>query len=236
MNNEEFIHSYLNGQLGEAEKERLRNLFEIDASFKEEWLFQTDMRMVFLELEREQLREKIKAFEFVSQRRKLMQTWLIAASVLLLLGVVTFPFFNYKTSTNKIYASYFEPYKNVVQPMMRGKTSTTLDAEAFSSYEISNYQKALLGFQKLYKTTGKTYYLLYEANALMANGKIKRAIPLLQKQLSFQDAFAEKSSWYLALAYLKTHQITKAKRLFEKIVSQKSFKAEESQLILKELE
>lgn len=238
MNQEEFIRSYLNGRLNETEMAEYQRLLETDPEFRKEVGFQKDLKTAFSKLNSERIKTKLKKFEdeFTPSKRNHLTIWLVAASVLIIIGTGFITFFNNPTSPDKLYLAYFKPYENVVAPITRGQSTEALKTEIFLAYEKENYEKAAEGFNRLYESTNETYYLLYEANALMAKGKVKKAIPLLQKQLNFQDDFAEKTRWYLGLAYLETNQVKKAKKLLQEIVAAKSYNAKKAETILEKLE
>ena len=65
--------------------------------------------------------------------------------------------------------------------------------------------------------------------------KNEQAIKTLLKHQEFKDSFFDKSKWYLALAYLKNNQIEKAKSELTSIVSNKTYKYKEANLLLKSL-
>ncbi len=238
MNQEEFIRSYLNSRLNETEKVEYKRLLATDPEFRKEVEFQTDLKATFSKMTGERMKAKLKTFEdeLAPSKRKPYGIWLAAASVIVIIGVSLSLFLNNNASSDQLYMAYFKPYENVVQPITRGQSEEASKTEIFMAYEKGNYEKAEKGFQKLYETTNETYYLLYQANALMADHQLKKAIPLLEKQLAFNDEFAEKSRWYLALAYLKTGENTRAEELLREIVNKQGYKANAAKEILKKFE
>ena len=246
MNREKLIQDFLNGRLNEQELAEFDALYKTDAGFREEVEFQKDLKASFSSVKRDELKTKLQGFEEELKSKGKVRhlktdkptssykKWLAAACILVIVGIGLMYFFD-KPTANEIYFAHFKTYENVVNPITRGETGKNLADSSFISYEKGEYKKAAEGFAQLFSETGKSYYLLYEANAYLAYEKPEKAIPLLEKQLSYQDEFSEKSKWYLALAYLKTGEIEKAKTLFEEIKVAGSYKAEEAGEIIKDL-
>lgn len=237
MKREELIQAFVEKKLGKEEKAEFDRLFETDPEFREEVAFHNDLKTAFSTMERERLKTKLQQFEseLKAPKQKTYAVWLAAACILVIVGVGLMTFFNKNTAPSQLYADYFEPYENVVAPITRGKTNETTKKYTFVAYEKKEFEKATKGFRTLFENTGESYYLLYQANALMANNQIKEAVPLLEKHLAFKDKFADKSRWYLALAYLKTKEVKKAEKLLRKIVEENAYKTKEAKEILAQL-
>lgn len=252
MNREDLIQDYLHGRLGKRGQAEFDALYESDADFRDEVEFQKNLDAAFSSINKEETKEKLRGFEnemererknpsgvrYLNEGNKTNSTykkWLTAACILVVVGIGLMFFFN-KSTPEQLYYAHFEAYPNVVNPIIRGESETTLANKTFIAYEKGEYEKAITGLSQLYEQTGKGHFLLYQASALLEIGKTEKAIPLLKKQLALDDAFSEKSRWYLALAYLKTGETEKAKRLFKEISSENSYKTEEAKSILSELE
>lgn len=247
MNREKLIQDFLNGRLNEQELAEFDALYKTDAGFREEVEFQKDLKASFSSVKRDELKTKLQGFEEELKSKGKVRhlktdkptssykKWLAAACILVIVGIGLMFFFN-KSTPEQLYYAHFEAYPNVVNPIIRGESETTLANKTFIAYEKGEYEKAITGLSQLYEQTGKGHFLLYQASALLEIGKPEKAIPLLKKQLALDDAFSEKSRWYLALAYLKTGETEKAKRLFKEISSENSYKTEEAKSILSELE
>lgn len=248
MNREEQINAYLHHKLDPKGQEEVEVLYESDKEYKEEMDFQKDLMAAFASLEREQLKTKLQKFEeeiqneektpnTTSKHEKVYKPWMLAAAcILVIVGLGVMGLFNKSADPQAVYSDYFKPYENVVYPLVRGETKKNVESITFIAYEAENFEGTAKNFHTLFENTGKSYYLLYEANAYLAQGKPKKAIPLLQKQLSYEDEFAVKSKWYLALAYLKTREMEKAKQLFKEVKAKGGFKAHEAKEIMSKLE
>lgn len=238
MNKDELIQAYIGNRLGKDKKAEFEALFENDQDFRKEVQFHKDLSAAFSDIERRRMKRKLREFEndLKTPKQNNYAPWLVAASILVIIGIGWMTFFNNPTNTDQLYMAYFEPYENVVGPITRGQSVQAMKTEGFVAYEKGEYEDAAQLFQELYANTGESYYLLYEANALMASDQMKKAVPLLEKHLAINDAFAGKSRWYLALAYLTTDETYQAKILLQKIVKYDGYKAEEAMEILDKLE
>ena len=101
--------------------------------------------------------------------------------------------------------------------------------KAFIAYETGDYELAVSLFSDLYEKDKQPYYLFYKANALLKLEKAKEAIPLLKEHLKTKDTLNEKSTWYLALAYLKIEDKENARTLLQQLVNDKQYKIKRSQ-------
>lgn len=240
MNREELIQAYLHHRLAEDKREEVEEKIASDPTFKEEYEQQVNLNAGFSSLEQARIKTKLQGFENEikdSGKKPNFKEWLVAASILFIVGLgLTVYFTQNQESSTVLYASYFEPYKNVIAPITRGEKEESQQQTAFMAYEKKEYSQAASAFQSLYSTTQKGFYLLYEANAYMALNQTDKAILLLEKHLAMQDPFVQKTRWYLALAYLKEESTPKAIPLLKKLVQEKEFKAAEAQRILNALD
>ncbi|MGY3791631.1 hypothetical protein [Aquimarina sp. 433] len=243
MEREELIDKFLHSELTPAEKEQFDDLLANDISFKEDLDLLSNLKNVAGAEDRDDLRKQMANFEakIAANETKVVPLFnykklLVAASILLIisLGVISLldPF---GVSTNDLYASNFEPYKNVVTPIVRGTADDNEEIAAFSSYENKEYAVSAEQFGKLYEITQKPYFLLYQANALLAIDQTKEAIPLLEQHIALKDELIERGKWYLSLAYLKENQKEKAIQLLEDLSTNGTFKKGDVQKLLNQM-
>lgn len=237
MNRDKLIQAYVLNKLGKEEREEFDQLYKNDAAFRKEVEFHQDMAAAFSEIERKRIKTKLQKFEeeLKAPKPKSYTPWLVAASVLIIVGIGLMNLFDTDGNSDQLYMAYFEPYENVVQPITRGQSIENLKTTVFIAYEKQEYTKAAEGFHQLYESTDETYFLLYEANALMADNQLEKAIPILEKHVAMEDEFVEKSRWYLALAYLKTEKVSQAEKLLQEIKKRNSYKAKDASAILQKL-
>ncbi|MBW1296176.1 hypothetical protein [Aquimarina litoralis] len=232
MEREELIDKYLHSELTAAEQDQFDELLVNDISFKEDVDLLSNLKNVAGAEDRDDLRKQMANFEakIAANDTKVIPLFsykklLVAASILLLVAVGVISLLNpFGVNTEKLYASNFEPYKNVVTPIVRGTTDDNEEITAFSSYENKEFIAAAEQFGKLYETTQKPYFLLYQANALLAADQTSEAIPLLEQHIALKDELIERGKWYLSLAYLKENQKEKAIQLLEDLSNNGTFK------------
>ncbi|MHA7055833.1 tetratricopeptide repeat protein [Aquimarina sp. M1] len=243
MEREELIDKYLRSELTSSEKDQFDTLLENDITFREDVELLKNLKVVTGTESRNELRKTMTNFEakIAVKETKVIPLFnykklLVAASILLLVAIGGTMFFDpFGVSADTLYADNFEPYKNVVTPIVRGSTDDNDEVLAFTSYENKNYKLAADQFGTLYETTERPYFLLYRANALLAISNIKEAIPLLEAHIALQGQLSERGKWYLSLAYLKDNRKEEAITLLDEIVQNGSFKTGDAKKLLQQL-
>ncbi|MEE9349446.1 MAG: tetratricopeptide repeat protein [Flavobacteriaceae bacterium] len=242
MNHDDLINKYLGKELSSTEEVLFNELLKSDAVFKEELTFQTNLKKAISAHDDDVFKNILTRAESEHQQQKVIPLkrsftkWMAAASIIFVLGFSYMLMQNNTTSTNDLFATNFEPYRNVIAPIVRGEEQKDEKSKAFLAYEKGEYEVSVLLFSKLYKITNEPYYLFYQANALLKLERADEAIPLLQEHLKTNDTLTQKTNWYLALAYLKAKETDKAKETLRKVVSEKSYKNKDAVKLLQELE
>ncbi len=214
MKNIDLIDAYFNNSLTPEEQLLFNELLQNDEEFKREYIFQNDLKKVIAINQKENLKSTLQSFEDDIQKNKTFlissKKWIIAASITLLVALGFWSFKNiYYPSTEKLYSQNFEPYRNIIQPIVRGENLNTIEYRAFVAYENKDYHKAINLFNSV-KNPNETYILFYKAMCYLSINKASKAINLLEtlSLLSNQDEdnqkLSNKAYWYLGLAYLKT--------------------------------
>ena len=243
MEREELIYKYLHTTLSPYEKDQFDTLLENDDSFKNEVEFLKNLKIVSGVEDRNELRKNMNDFEakITSKETKVVPLFnykklLVAASILLVIAIGGISLFNpFALDTNVLYANNFEPYKNVVAPIVRGEQDNNEETMAFTSYENKEYEVSTVQFGKLYEATKRPYFLLYQANSFLAIGNTAKAIPLLEQHISFDDQLAERGKWYLSLAYLKENRKKESIALLEELIAKGNFKKGAAEQLLQKL-
>ena len=233
------IQKYLQNRLTPKEELEFNELFKNDMNFKKEVEFQTNLKKVVVHEDANNFKNLIKELEHNVNKPKSKPSytkWLAAASLVLLFGLAYFMTSEKQMTSNTLFASYFEPYRNVVHPLVRGEEQQTEKSIAFLAYEKGDYQKAVTLFTNLYTTTKEPYYLFYKANALLKLERANEAVPLLLEHLKTKDTLTQKTNWYLALAYLKIKEKQKAKELLKKVIANKSYNNLEAKKLLRKID
>ena len=233
------LEKYLIGKLTEEEELLFNEFLKKDTEKRLEVEFQLNLKKVASHVDEADFRKLITKIENQSRQPQIQKNkntkWLVAASITLLLGLGYFYNASQTKATNtELFATYFEPYRNVIHPIVRGTMQQDKQSMAFMAYENGDFAKAVLLFNQLYSTTKEPYYLFYKANSLLKLNKTKEAIPLLLQHLKTKDTLTEKTHWYLALAYLKLEDNKKAKQELQKVIDSGSFKKKDAKKLLTE--
>ncbi|MGB5383945.1 MAG: hypothetical protein WBN19_08845 [Lutimonas sp.] len=243
---EELIEKYFSNSLSGEEAVLFEKLLQKDPDFKEEFLFQKDLKKALERQERADIASGLHELEksYQDKKSKSLKKWLLAASVALLMGLGYAVYHNYKIQQpDYLFATNFEAYRNVVKPIERGVQTEDLEAKAFSAYENGAYYKAINLFNSVVPKD-QEYIQFYKGISYLALDKKTEAIELLlplatkpdDKDAKFQ--WNAKANWYLGLAYLGDGQIEKAISQFLVIVNNPAcdYKKEEAKAILDKLD
>lgn len=239
MEQKDLIEKFIQNRLSSKEKLTFDELLKNDVDFKNEVAFHTNLKKAVKNNDNESFKNLISDLELKVKRpgqKYSYSKWLVAASIILLLGLTYFLTIFNKPSTNDLFASYFQPYENVISPIERSSDQQGEKALAFYTYEEGDYEVAIILFSKLYKSTKEPYYLFYKANALLTLERANEAVPLLLEHLKTEDALTEKTKWYLALAYLKKQENQNAKKLLKEVIKDGNYKTKDAEKLLKEID
>ncbi len=244
--NFELIEKYFSNSLNDEEQIVFNNLLKNDPAFKEEFLFKKDLKKALSHNQRNSLKTTLQKFESDIDKEKVfpLRKWMAAASIVLVLG---FSYFllsdSFNNSSEKLYAEYFEPYRNIVHPVVRGENGNNIESSAFLAYENRKFYKAINLFNSVSNKEDE-YIRFYTAMCHLGLNDNLEAINLLLPIATNETNdnsnlnFKEKANWYLGLAYLNSGDINKAISQFSVVANnpEKSYKKEEAQEILDKLD
>lgn len=187
--------------------------------------FDKNLKKAITAEERKRQKAYLQSVENAIQEPKSKKTrWWIAASVITLIGLSGyFALFNPSVSNEELYDTYFYPYENVVEPIVRNQVNLTKKAQVFNQYELGEYQKAIDGFDQL--TTKDSIDVatinFYKANAYLQLKEFEKAQGVLHQVIeSGNNEWKEESLWYLALISLKLNDENTAKEHLLKLQKQ----------------
>ncbi|MEN8186312.1 MAG: CDC27 family protein [Bacteroidota bacterium] len=246
MDNLDLIEKYFENSLTEKEQALFDDLLKNNQNFQDEFNFQKDLKKVITVNQRESLKSTLQGFEKKLRKTRVIQLkhWAAAASVILILGLGYLIFqTSFNNSSEKIYADYFEPYRNIIHPVVRGERADTIEAIAFAAYENGKYYKAINLFNSV-ENTDADYIKFYEAMCYLKLNKIQEAIDLLLPIATSSNMeesrfnFKQKANWYLGLAYLKNGERNKAISQFSILANypEDVYKKEKAKIILERLD
>lgn len=235
MTREALIEKYILGTLTSEERAQVEEWIKTDPSFKEELEFQSKLKTVIEKEEDTAFKTNLKTYEQAHHRKskRPILRWLVAASFMVL--VVVGSLLYTKSASNTLFAENFQPYANVIQPVVRGNNAEDIKTKAFLAYENEEFELAESHFTTLLNTTSDAYVLFYLANTKLALDKANEAIPLLNSYLSTGENLGSQAQWYLALAHLHLENELQAKLELQKIVKFEGYSMEEATLLLEKL-
>lgn len=248
MENLDLIDRYFENSLSPKEQKLFNDLLQNNSDFKEEYLFQKDLKKVIKISQHEELKSTLSQIEEKADNNygftMIPKKWMIAASLAIIatLGVWGIKSLFYP-SNEAIFEEYFQADRNTVHPVVRGEIIKTIENRAFAAYEAQDYYKAINLFNSV-KNPNDAYILYYKGLCFLALDKKEEAITLLKQVGTSIDSendsinFNEKANWYLALAYLKKDNIEQAISQLTEIRDNpnSSFKKQEVQEILNYLQ
>lgn len=242
MTNETLIENYFSKRLTPDESLEFEKRYKTDFDFKQEVDFLKDLKSVAATEDDEQFKKQLKSYEseIYKTSKNTTSTWLkpliaVAALVFVVLGITFFMADSY--DENQLFSQYFKPSKNVSAPIVRSGANETILNNAFIAYSETEYNEAILFFEKAYQNSKKSELLFYQGNAYLALGETENAIEKLEEHLKYSDVLTNRTHWYLALAYLKTKQPEKAKQELKTFLrSTETFKKDEARSLLKKLD
>jgi len=238
MNTSNYILKYFEGTLSKEELKEFNLLLINDSDFKEEFEFQKELQETLVLNDREHIKNEIQNWGTIKSKRD-FKPWHIAASVLILIGAASWLlFFNTQSnnSTEELYALYFEPYRNIVRPIVRGEHKEDVQSKAFEAYETKKYENAIVYFNELLNEEPNATIAFYKANTLLQLNKPNEAITLLEENVTNSDTLQDRNLWYLALAYLKNNNIDASKKTLKQLLTQSKFKYKEATTLIEKLE
>lgn len=237
MTKEHLIEQHFSKSLSlEAQKE-FDHLMSTDSDFEKAVTFQTNLKTVIAKEEQIKLKRELQYLENSTQKPKTKYIkWLVAASIVLLLAIPSFWYFGQSNLSNEdLFATNFEPYRNVVHPIVRGENYNDLKTKAFVAYESKNYNEALSSFDALLSKNDDATISFYKANVLLQLNKNDEAISILSENKNLTKTLRSQQQWYLALAYIKTDANEKAKTILKELINSSDFKKEQAKELLKQL-
>ena len=139
-----------------------------------------------------------------------------AAAVVALLAVVAV-LLPGKQNTDELFAAYFTPYPNVVEPLLRGNDLAEDRLKPFHDYEGQDYQRAAAGFEALLDEKEEPGILLLLGNSNLMLGKSEEAQKNFITLIRNYDDFDLQAKWFLSLSYLKSGDTENARKILKEL-------------------
>jgi hypothetical protein len=242
------IQSYLDRSLLESEKEKLEKRLKEEPLLKNMYIEQQQLisgiRYAHLKQKLEQLRSletSLPAIKDLPQQGKqvfLQRYWkplAVAASISII--VVTFIFLNRSEDPAELYASYFEPYPNIFEPIVRGENDVVNKrSTAFQAYESGDYVQAASLFSELLKEKKEPGMLLLLGNANLILNNTKEARNNFITLINDFEEYDLQGKWYLGLSYLKEGDVKSAQLIMRELSNSEYSYAGKAKELLKKAE
>jgi hypothetical protein len=244
----DLIQSYLDRSLSAIEKEKLEKRLKEEPLLKTMYLEQQQLingiRYSHLQHKLEQLRAleaTLPALDLNAQKGRqfsLQRYWkplAVAASISII--VVTFIFLNRPDDPAELYASYFEPYPNIFEPIVRGENDVVSKRSiAFQAYESGNYTQAASLFTELLQEKKEPGMLLLLGNANLMLNNTKEARNNFITLINDFEEYDLQSKWYLGLSYLKEGDLKSAQLIMREVSNSEYSYAGKAKELLKKTE
>ncbi len=230
MNKDTWIEKYFQNKLSASELENFQELIKTDSAFKTEFEFQKNIKLAFRNENRAALKKEFQKIDF-SEKKSWKATFLIAASFALVFAIGSYFYTSNKVSNQQLFAQNFEPYPNVMHPVVRGGENSTEIEKAFVYYENQDYYLFIEALEKNPFT--KPDYTFYLANAYLVKNNTTKAIVLLEKYLAYSTIqYKADAHWYLGLALIKNKEYTEAKKHLQEVINLHHFNTEKAKIII----
>lgn len=246
LNDSDLIHRYLDRSLSDQEKEifeeRLKKEPILKTMYQEHQQLIKGIRYAHLQGKLEQLRvleatlpkaKEITLLEFSFERY--WKPLAVAASIALV--VVTAALWNRSENPSQLYITYFEPYPNIFEPIVRdGNETITKRTMAFQAYEAGDYQKASQIFKELLAEKKEPGMLLLQGNANLMLGNTTEARNNFIMLINEYEQYDIQGKWYLGLSYLKAGDTKSAQLILREVSDAGYLYASQAKEILNELD
>lgn len=219
MENEELIQKHIQGTLSEAEQKQFDVLMETNPEFAKAVAEFENVHAAISSYEKDQLKSHLQTFEATQDEPETTEKpsrsykrLAVAIVLLVFFGLIGNYFIQQANSNETLYATYFEPYPNALQPVTRGPSDGMLLTEATRAYEAKNYEKAIENFDLIQAgfDNPNTEISFYKAMSLLNLGKEKEALDILREIKDRKTRFTSQIYWYGALIHIKFDENKKA--------------------------
>lgn len=166
----------------------------------------------------------------------------IAASILLLVSASAVIYYflrnDHPTDPRVAFEDHFKPSASSdFFPVTRGSEAPAdLVDSAFRQYDAGNFKEALILFHQIPASQQDDVLQFYIANAALANGDTKQALPILKALSQNKESVIHFSAvWYLALCYLKDNNLGDARVTLNELKTVNNSYQQESSELLNEI-
>ncbi|WP_046755513.1 anti-sigma factor [Kordia jejudonensis] len=245
MDTDELIQKYIHGSLSETEQQQFDTLLATDPEFANAVAEYENIHAAITSHEKDDLKAQLQQLETTSETTNAAKPsrnykrLAIAIVLLLFFGLLGNYIIQQANTNETLYATYFEPYPNALQPVTRGPSDGKLLTEATRAYEAKNYEEAIKTFDLIQAgfDNPNTEISFYKAMSLLNLGKEKEALAILREIKHRKTRFTPQIYWYGALIHIKLDEKEKALKALEYMKTMNfSFKIKERDALLAKLQ
>ena len=246
MKHEELIQKYIQGTLSTAEQTQFDALLKDDLDFAKKVTEHENVHAAIKANEKDDLKTHLQQFEAKqnethTSKKPFNKNIRLAIAVVLLLffGLIGNYIIQQANMNETLYATYFEPYPNALQPITRGQSDGTLITDAMIAYEAKNYEDAIKVFDIIQAgfDNPSTEISFYKAMSLLNLGKENEALDILREIKHAKTRFTPQIYWYGALIHIKLDENEKALKALTYMDRIKTtFKSKEREILKAKLE
>lgn len=220
----EIIERYILKQMPDDEYDTFTLRLQNDANLQNKV---RSVRFLFIGVQEATLNDKIEEFHkgfFLLKKNEdkpgnkviAMKRWLVAASVIVVVGVGTLLFFNHSNKGNKLFAKYYKPDPGLITAM--SSSDNYLFDHAMIDYKTKKYDSAISTWEKLLAINpGNDTLNYFIGSAFLAKDKNDSAISYFQKVITEANSyFIDDAYWYIGLALLEEKRTEEAISYLEK--------------------
>ncbi|MEL7531159.1 MAG: hypothetical protein AAFN10_07635 [Bacteroidota bacterium] len=217
------IDKYLRGEaFSEAEKENWES-WQTEPAFADLLSYNHDLMVALKQKGRETLKNELAELQNLHQKaegtiRSMRLIWVaVAAAAAICLLWLVIPS-QRSISTDELYASYYERFPNVANPLTRDSGPKNLKDRAYAKYEQGAYTEAIKLFDSLMLVEPSLTHKFYQGVSAMEASEWDLARTNLD-QVSASDTsrFAQAAQWYMAMVALRNARLEEAKSLLTAI-------------------
>ncbi|WKN44406.1 hypothetical protein [Tunicatimonas pelagia] len=249
--NDDKFDRYLRDEMDTEERQAFEDLLNEDESLKAEVSLQQDITAGIDLFGSEALKKQLQQAEelastptplTVPQKKSEKKSntavrplyFILATAASFALVLIAVWLLNPAASSQELYATYFEPYPNVVNPVERsGGVPTDAAGQAMYYYEQGDYEQAIRLFAQ---APNEEAYQFYWGVSYLGAGQAWEAEIKLEPLLhNAQGLFYEPALWYTSLAQIQSEQLEAAVASLQQLVSMKGEYAVDAQALLEEL-
>ncbi|RYY51981.1 MAG: tetratricopeptide repeat protein [Chitinophagaceae bacterium] len=217
----ERIERYLTGQMDAPEKEGFESELAaqpvLRAQTGEVKLLITGIREVSVAEKMKQFHDEMNSTEKTVPRIGGMKRWLVAASVIAVVGIGMWFALGRNSREDNTYLAYYEKDPGLLSAM--GSTSDNYDFDrAMIDYKNGNNPAAIKTWETQVKQSPANDTLNYFlGSAYLAEGNTSKALEYFNQVIrKGESSFLQDAYWYSALAFIKEGKNKEARPLLEK--------------------